>query len=90
MTPYRVVWSPPALLQLAELWIEAEDQAAFNGAVRSIDSRLVHAPEAQGEHVSEGLRRLRYAPIQVLFTVDPETATVEIAHVRPYFPAQNG
>ncbi|MGQ0636247.1 MAG: hypothetical protein ACT4QC_16660 [Planctomycetaceae bacterium] len=66
MTSYRVLWSPPALLQLAELWIEAEDQAAFNGAVKSIDSRLVHAPETRGEDVSEGLRRLRCAPIQVL------------------------
>ena len=84
MIPLRVVWTNDALVQLAELWIEAADPVAFNSAVRSVDSALSNSPESQGLSVAEGLRRLVRAPIEVLYSVAADRAIVEIAAVKPF------
>ncbi len=90
MTRYTVVWSAPALGQLAQVWIEAADREAVNAAAAAVDRELGRDPEAKGEAVHEGLCAFDALPLYVLHTVSVPDRLVRIVRVRLHEPPRLG
>jgi mRNA-degrading endonuclease RelE of RelBE toxin-antitoxin system len=82
MIRYTVVWAPEPQNELAELWLVASDRAAVAQAADEIDDRLATSPISKGVELSEGLRRFRYAPLQVLYVVRTDDRVVEVTAVK--------
>jgi hypothetical protein len=82
MTRFTVVWSTPALNELAQLWIEAGDRDAVNTAAASIDRELAANPENKGEAVHEGLRALEALPLFVLYSASEPDRLVRVVLLR--------
>lgn len=55
---YTVIWSPDALKQLTEVWLNATDRNAVTTAVDQIDRLLSSSPTNQGESRFEDRRVL--------------------------------
>jgi hypothetical protein len=53
-------------------------------AQAAIDAELARDPLARAVHVSEGLYRLRCAPLQVLFELDEHNRQVRVTAVRRF------
>ncbi len=84
MTRYTVVWSSPALDQLAQLWLEAGERSAVNAAAQAIDRQLAADPDAKGEAVHEGLRAVVEPPLYALYTDSEPDRMVRVLRVRPH------
>ncbi len=82
MIRYTVIWAPEPQNELAELWLAASDRAVVAQAADEIDDRLATSPISKGVELSEGLRRFRCAPLQVLYVVRTEDRVVEVTAVR--------
>jgi plasmid stabilization system protein ParE len=82
MIRYTVVWSTPALSQLAQLWIDAGDRDAVNTAAASIDRELAANPESKGEGLHEGLRAFEAQPLYVLYTASEPDRLVRVVRLR--------
>jgi hypothetical protein len=88
MTRYTVVWSTPALNQLAQLWLEAGDRTAVNEAAAMIDRELAVNPEVKGEVVHEGLLAYETPPLHVLFTASEPDRLVRVVRGRLHRPTR--
>ena len=86
MRRYTVTWLKGAQGHLAQIWVDATDRQAVTEAANAIDRLLAVDPTAQGEEVSEGLRRLSVPPLHVLFSVREPDRLVEVATVRTDAP----
>jgi plasmid stabilization system protein ParE len=90
MIRYTVVWSTPALNQLAQIWIDAGDREAVNFSAAAIDRELATNPESKGESVHEGLRAFQASPLYVLYTVSEPDRLVRVVRVRLHEPERPG
>lgn len=80
---YTVVWQPRAVIDLAELWVEALDQAEMTRACRRIDSALESNPFDVGESREPPYRLLFEPPLAVVYEVDVPTANDYVLRVGP-------
>jgi mRNA-degrading endonuclease RelE of RelBE toxin-antitoxin system len=73
---------PDVLGDLADIWLIAPDRQAVTDAQARIDELLSQDPVRHGQHLSEGLYRLRVPPLTITYTVDPDRREVEVTSVR--------
>lgn len=66
---FRVLWTPVAEQQLADLWISASDRGAITAAANEVDRLLAANPLAQGESRFDQLRVTFEAPLGVEYEV---------------------
>jgi mRNA-degrading endonuclease RelE of RelBE toxin-antitoxin system len=78
---YRVVWSPGAELELADVWLAATDRNQISRIAREIDVRLQQNPNEEGESRTPGVRILIEAPLGVSFQVEESRRRVLVVHV---------
>lgn len=83
---YTVVWSDPALAQLADLWTNAPDRQAVTEAANAIDRELARDPAAKGSPAQEGFRTLDIPPLHSLYAVDEPDRIVRVVLVRRLSP----
>lgn len=79
---YIVVWQPPALGALAQLWTDAPNRNAVAAASDRIDARLARNPLSQGESRAGSYRILFEPPLVVDFEVRETGRTVVVVRVR--------
>ena len=79
MSRFTVVWTRDAVGRLANVWMNAVDVAA---AADRIDAELANNPLGTGDPVREGLFRIEYAPLSVIFSVREPDRVVMIEFVR--------
>ena len=77
---FTVIWSPFALDQLADLWLNAQDRNAVTTAQYQIDQLLLIDPDLQGIPFF-GDRALSVPPLRVRFTINPDDMIVEVLDV---------
>lgn len=80
---HTVIWSPDALNQLTELWLNALDRDAVTSAVEQIDRVLSGNPKAQGESRFGDRRVLIVPPLVVAFDVQQHANRVVVVGVGP-------
>jgi mRNA-degrading endonuclease RelE of RelBE toxin-antitoxin system len=78
---FTVDWEKGAENDLMDLWLAAPDQRAITTASAAIDQLLSTDPYAFGQHLSEGLWRLRVPPLVVHYSIDPNQQHVEVTAV---------
>jgi hypothetical protein len=80
---HRVFWTPSALNELAELWLDADAifRAAITAATAAIDALLVNSPEEVGESRADQRRIGFVTPLAFLFEVRTSDQQVVIIHV---------
>ena len=78
---YVVEWMPPALNQLAAVWMDAADRSAVTAASHRIDARLADDPVNEGESRPGNQRITFEAPLRVLFRVFEAERKVEVIAV---------
>lgn len=79
----KVLWTPSARNDLADLWLKADSaqRQMITSATGSIDRRLAADPANEGESRPGG-RRISFAPpLGVAFRVDQGRATVSVLRV---------
>jgi plasmid stabilization system protein ParE len=70
---YTVVWTPDALNELTELYVNATDRADVTAASNRIDATLATDPYGQSESRSGNSRIMIVPPLAVSFDVsDPD------------------
>ncbi len=79
---FTLVWSPRALEQLTEIWLDASDRSDVTSSTNEIDRRLRRNPTTQGEPWHEGYWELSVPPLTVIFEVREADCIVEIAGIR--------
>lgn len=82
MTPFAVEWTADAEVELARLWLTAEDRAAVTAAQARIDRYLGSDPAGTGRHLAEGLWSITVPPLVVLYAIDAPRKVVEAVGVR--------
>jgi len=82
MSAFTVEWIPAAEVELARLWMLADDPAAVTAAQAAIDRLLARDPVRHGTHMAEGLHRLVHPPLTVFYTVDASQRLVLVNEVR--------
>ena len=85
---YGIVWSDPALEQLADEYLAARADGRgqqFNDAVNGLEANLSRDPNAQGESRSGPFRVVYDLPASLLYRVDEAGKKVVILAVR-YLP----
>ena len=85
---YSIVWSDPALEQLADEYLAARADGRgreFSQAVDGLEANLSRDPTAQGESRSEPFRVVYELPANLLYRVDEVGKKVVILAVR-YLP----
>jgi hypothetical protein len=85
---YSIVWSDPALEQLADEYLAARGDGRgqeFTQALNGLESSLARDPDAQGESRSGPFRVVYDLPANLLFRVDQAGMKVVILGVR-YIP----
>jgi hypothetical protein len=78
---FTVEWEPEAWGELHQLWAVAADPAAVRAAAEEAERLLGDDPTGKGQHLSEGLWRLRVPPLVVHFAVDPDLQYVRITDI---------
>jgi hypothetical protein len=82
---YGIVWSEPALDQLADAYLSARNEGRgdeFSRSVEALEDELTHDPSLVGES-RQGPNRVIYdLPASVLYRVDENTHVVVILSVR--------
>lgn len=75
---YRVVWDTECYSEIDAMLAAGIDGQRLKRAVRSAADDLVDSPEAKGDNVSEGLRRVDVDILRVYFHVDQTQSAVII------------
>jgi len=78
---YTVLYVPEAEEQLAQLWLDTEDRAAFSLASNEIDRRLAANPLDEGKSRASGLRIFLVPPLGVIYRVSPPDKTVHVVEI---------
>lgn len=80
---YKVRWERSALLELAELWTNADPnlRARITAAVRPVEDKLRNAPAEFGESRGEEYRVGFESPLGLNFDVDAQRRVVWVLHV---------
>jgi hypothetical protein len=82
---YQVVWLPPALDELAAIWLAAADRTSVTTASHKIDERLATNPLLEGESRDSETERIAFEPpLQVLARVSPDDCLVWVTAVAPF------
>lgn len=76
-----VVWSGPALEQLAALWDQAADRAAITAASDRLDNQLRSDPFGAGESREFRVRIVFDPPLAALYQLDPSERRVLVLQV---------
>jgi hypothetical protein len=79
---YTIAMTDEADDDLADVWMSASDPWAINSAMNDAERILSMNPLSSSESLSEGLRRLKLAPILLYFRVDLPRRIVEISNIR--------
>lgn len=77
---YTVVWLPPALDDLAALWLGAADRPAITKAVHTLDAALRDDPDLKGLPFFND-RILLIDPLIAFYTVEPMDCLVEVIKI---------
>jgi hypothetical protein len=77
---YDVAWKADAQNSLAGLWIIAPDRNAVTRAVHQLEQSLANDPTS-GDHVAEGLFKLRIAPVTLYYEIDAAHRSVDVTGV---------
>jgi len=80
---YQVTWTAVAEDELAEIWVNAPDQAAVTQAAHRIDQLLRSNPATVGESRSPGERVLIEPPLVVSYEIIEDDKRVNVLGVRP-------
>ena len=75
---YTVVWTPAALNELADLWVNAADRADVTLASDTIDAALRIDPDAQSESRSGKTRIMIVPPLAVSYDVEDMDCLVTV------------
>ncbi|HEX5269715.1 MAG TPA: hypothetical protein VFW33_04465 [Gemmataceae bacterium] len=75
--PYMVSWLPGPLATLAHIWNQAPDRQAVADAADRIDWLLQRIPTSVGVPTGS-VRRLRIAPLEVVYSVSQADQRVEV------------
>lgn len=78
---YTVVWQPTAQNQLADIWVNATDQAAVTRASAQVDALLGRSPDQVGEARSANRRVLFEPPLVVTFEIIEDDKQVRVLRV---------
>ena len=78
---FRVLWSPQAERELAQLWLQAEDRSVVTQAAQTFEKALEIEPETSGESRSDGLRVMFAPPLGINFGVLPRMHEVVVISV---------
>ncbi|MGL4421521.1 MAG: hypothetical protein ACRCZF_12700 [Gemmataceae bacterium] len=79
---YEVIWSIKAEMQLAEMWIHAQDRNELSSIVSLIDIMLAQRPLLYGESRESSLNRAFFHfGIGVLYVVVPDDRRVLVQSV---------
>jgi hypothetical protein len=82
---FTVVWLPPALDELAAIWLSAADRASVTASSRRIDERLGVNPLAEGESRDNEAERIIFdPPLQVLARVSQDDRMVWVTAVATF------
>jgi hypothetical protein len=76
---WTVEWLPDAEDALAEAWLQAPDPQAVTAAQAQIDRLLARDPQANGQHLHEGLYQITLAPLTVFYSIDAAQRRVEVS-----------
>jgi hypothetical protein len=66
---YRVLWTPSAEQELADIWLNATDRGAVTSASHTINRLLTWNPDTRGTLRFDTVRTLTVPPIGVDFEV---------------------
>jgi hypothetical protein len=81
MMQYAVIGSRDADNDLAYLWIHATDRDAVTAAQHQIDTELARDPHHAGSELSEGLWRIKVAPLKAFYEIDDQAGIVRITRI---------
>lgn len=83
---FRVRWGRRALDELTNLWTQADSatRRAITSASYTVDQRLRHSPQQEGESRSRGRRITFVPPLAVIFRLEADGQTVSVLQVRLY------
>ena len=84
MTPFQVIWSSNALVQLAELWNNSTKRADITKAQFRIDLALAKYPHSAGRELSEGLWKIQDSPLIAFFEINDVHKIVRVTDVFTY------
>ena len=85
MNVFDVSWDDGAAEELAEIWMKAKDPDDVRFTADYIEFQLHYNADGKGVEVSpEGLRKLAFAPLAVIYESDTELHTVTIVKVIEY------
>lgn len=79
----KVLWTPSARNDLADLWLKADSvqRRRITVAAQSIDNRLAIDPSNEGESRPGGRRICFEVPLGISFRVDQRGGTVSVLRV---------
>jgi len=86
---FAIVWTGPALTQLAEVWLQATDQVSVMAASHRIEDAILADPLGAGESRDADERIVFDPPLVVMYTADRDRATAfvtDVALSRRYRP----
>jgi hypothetical protein len=78
---YTVVWDPPALRSLFNLWFHAPDQQDVADASNRIDVALADDPERKGQPFKKFWTQAE-PPLAVLYMIIPDDRMVRVLTVK--------
>lgn len=79
---YTVVWTTPALSQLAACYNVAPHPNAVTAAQHRIDRLLLRAPLTNADEMSEGLHCLDVPPLRAAFEIVDDDRLVRVVSVK--------
>ena len=81
---FTVSWLRSAEMELARLWLDAEDRATLATAANEIDRLLRSCPLDVGESREKDRRILLLSPLGVKYSVSADDRLVRVLHVWKY------
>lgn len=78
-----VTWTPAALAQLAELWVEAVDQQKCTDAANELEEALRNSPLSERHEIVNGFGTAVRPPLGIDFLVKSGDRTISVFAVWP-------
>jgi hypothetical protein len=80
MNRFQVQWADSALDEFA-LWVDSADRATISLATDEIDQLLADNPQKSGQHIAEGVYKLRCGPLVAYYIPYSDPPRVEVTNV---------